>query len=125
MEPTYGGNSGEPVPEVAAGDIKSVWEVGRRIQSEHPGCAVGASIYEMACTPGANIEATHYRASMLMMVQHGAPELLEPWTKNDQLDDVVFRAIGEVPMEWMGVGKPRKGLPFDVEDFLRRVREAA
>jgi hypothetical protein len=28
-------------------------------------------------------------------------------------------------MEWMGVGIVRQGPPFDFEDFMRRVREAA
>jgi hypothetical protein len=36
----------------------------------------------------------------------------------------VFRAAAEIPMEWMGVGIVRRGLPFDPDDFLRRVREA-
>jgi hypothetical protein len=53
------------------------------------------------------------------------PLCLEPWTKEDQLDDVVFRAAAQIPMEWIGVGITRRGLPFDFDDFMRRVREAA
>jgi hypothetical protein len=59
------------------------------------------------------------------MLRRAVPQTLEPWTNEDQLDDVVFSAISEVPMERMGVGVVRQGLPFDVEDFMRRVREAA
>jgi hypothetical protein len=61
---------------------------------------------------------------MIGMVQHVAPEILEPSTKEEQLDDVGFHAIAEVPMEWMGVGIVRDGWAFDFEDFVRRVREA-
>ena len=40
---------------------------------------------------------------MMWVVEHASPEALAPWTKDERLDDAVFRAIAEVPMEWMGV----------------------
>jgi hypothetical protein len=57
------------------------------------------------------------------MLQHIAPEIMEPLVK-DKLDAVLV-AIAEIPMEWIGVGIHREGLPFNFEDLMRRVREAA
>jgi hypothetical protein len=51
--------------------------------------------------------------------------VFEPWTKDGELTEPVFRAAAQVPMEWIGVGVVRQGLPFDLEDFMRRVSGAA
>ena len=121
------GRAGEPVSTVDPKDVKAVWELSIDFEREHPGRpgAVGIEIFKAACSPGANIQAIIHRTQMLWVVQHASREALAPWTKDDQLADEVFRAIATVPMEWMGVGVPRQGLPFDADDFLRRVREAA
>jgi hypothetical protein len=51
------------------------------------------------------------------------PELLKPWTKDGELTETVFKSAAKIPMEWIGENL-RHGLPFDVEDFMRRVSEA-
>ena len=38
-------------------------------------------------------------------------------TKDGELTDPVFRAGAQVPMEWIGVGVVRQGLPLDLEDL--------
>jgi hypothetical protein len=126
------GPPGAPVPKVDAEDVKAVWLLGRDIQARHPAKAgelrahaVGIEIFKAACKPGANIPAVSYRGMMLGMLIRHAPEQLAPWLKEGNPDDAVFRAIAQVPMEWMGVGIVRNGLPFDTEDFMRRVNEAA
>jgi hypothetical protein len=121
------GRAGEPVSTVDPKDVKAIWILSSDYEKEHPGKsgAVGVEILKSVCSPGANIAAITYRAQMMWVVEHASPEALAPWTKDERLDDAVFRAIAEVPMEWMGVGAPRHGLPFDVDDFLHRVREAA
>jgi hypothetical protein len=121
------GRAGEPVSTVDPKDAKAVWKLSREFEREHPGRpgAIGVEVFRGACSPGANIPAIAYRLQMMWAVQHVSPEALAPWIKENQLADGVFRAIAEVPMEWIGVGSPRQGLPFDVDDFLRRVREAA
>jgi len=120
------GGAGEPVPTVDPEDVKAVWELFSDFEREHPGRpgAVGIEIFKRACSPGADIQAIIYRTQMMWVVRHASPEALAPWTKDDRLDDAVFRAIAETPMEWMGVGVPRQGLPFDADDFIRRLREA-
>jgi hypothetical protein len=55
------------------------------------------------------------------MLQYVAPHMFEPRTKDGELTEPVFRAAAQVPMEWIAVGVVRKGPPFDVEDFMRRV----
>jgi hypothetical protein len=71
---------------------------------------------QFACT----FEAIGYRTMILWMAHHAMPEALAPWTIENQLGDVVFRAIAEVPMEW--IDGPREGLAFDIEDFMRRAQ---
>jgi hypothetical protein len=121
------GRAGEPVSTVDPKDVKAVWELSSDFEREHPGTpgAVGIEVFKSVCSPGADIPAITYRAQMMWVVQHASPEALAPWTQDSQLTDAVFRAIAEVPMEWVGVGVSRQGLPFDADDFLRRVREAA
>ncbi len=48
-----------------------------------------------------------------------AAHQLEPWTKDGQLDDAIFRATAKARMEWMRVGIVRKGFPMDMGEFLR------
>ena len=37
--------------------------------------------------------------------------------------DAVFLTAAQIPMEWLGQ-QVRQGLPFDADDFVRRVSEA-
>jgi hypothetical protein len=124
VPPSFGGKPGEPVPQVDPQDVKTLWEMSQETERRHPGvqAATGVAVLEQVCKPGANIRAVTYRSSMIWVLRHSAPEVLEPWTKEDQLDDVIFRTMAEIPMEWIGVGVSRQGLPFDVEDFVRRLR---
>ena len=116
--PLFGGVAGEQVPAADSEDVKAAWALTREVEKTHPGrqVGIGTEIFERTCRPGADIQAVFYRASMITMLLRVAPEL------QDQLD-AVFRAAAEIPMEWMGVGTPRRGFPFDAEDFMRRVRE--
>jgi hypothetical protein len=52
------------------------------------------------------------------------PESLAPWTTDEELHEAVFRVAADIPMEWLG-REERKGLPFDLDEFLRRVRGGA
>jgi hypothetical protein len=121
----WGGAAGEPVPPVDPEDVKSVWELSQEVVKEHPGqqVAIGLHGFKARCKPGTDISAVTYRAGMIGILQRAAPAIMEPLI-NDKLD-AVFLAAAEIPMEWLGVGIVRHGLPFDADDFLRRVREAA
>ena len=135
----FGGVPGEPVAQVDPEDVRAVWKLGlgRSMESGHSGGqrAIGVEVCRAACKPGADISAVCYRGMMLGLVTRHAQEQLAPWVNQaevnqaevnqGEMDDAIFRAIAEVPMEWMGVGIVRHGPPFDFEDFIRRVREAA
>lgn len=124
--PPFGGKPGEPVPKVGPDDVKAVWEVYQEVAKAHPGeqVAVGWEYIKHTCTPGADVSAVAYRTAMLRILAAHADEHLTPWIHNGELDGALFRAAAQTPMEWIGVGVERQGLPFDLEEFLRRAREA-
>jgi hypothetical protein len=119
--PRFGGKPGEPVPAVDPEDVKTVWQIGRDVEVNHPGkdVAVGVNVMKQVCKPGADIEAVSYRAGFAWLISQIAPEHLARFTREGQLDDAVFRAAAKVPAEWMGVGIVRQGPPFDLNEFLR------
>jgi hypothetical protein len=122
--PFFRGPAGEPVPQVAPEDIKAVYGVCEDVARRHPGeqVGIGKGIFEHACKPGANVAAVVYRAGMLrILVQHG-DENLTAWMNRGEPGDALFRAAAQIPMEWIGVGVDHEGLPFDVDDLLRRLQ---
>jgi hypothetical protein len=124
----FTGAPGEQVPQVDPEDVRALWKLGlgRSMESGHPGGqrAIGVEVCKSVCKPGADISAVCYRGMMLGLITRHAQEQLAPWINQGEMDDAIFRAIAEVPMEWMGVGIVRHGPPFDFEDFIRRVRAA-
>jgi hypothetical protein len=118
------GRAGEPVPEANPADVKAVWEIGQESVKHHPegGVAIGMEIFRGACKPGADVPAVTYRTQQLGMLKMIWPDVMNPLLQDKP--EAVFKATAEMPLEWMGVGIDRGGLPFDPDDFLRRVREA-
>jgi len=123
--PTFGGQPGTPVPEVDPADIKTAYTVHSELQARHPGksVATGMELFQRLCSPGANLPAVSYRTATIQLLEMISPDLLSEWRKNGQIDDRVFRAAASIPLQWQKVGVVRQGLPFDAEDFMRRVRE--
>ncbi len=119
--PNFGGEPGTSVPEVEPEDVRAVWEQGRDLPARYPGqqVATGGCVLESICKPNADIQAVAYRAGMLSLMTSFAAQQLEPWTKDGQLDDAIFRATAKARMEWMRVGIVRKGFPMDMDEFLR------
>jgi hypothetical protein len=118
--PLFGGQPGEPVPEVNPEDLKALWQEQQRIEARHPGklVATGRGVAEQICQPGADIQALGYRAGMVWLLSQIARERFSVFTKDDQPIDSVFRAAAKVPVEWMGEGITSQA-PFDVDEFLR------
>ncbi|HET8826668.1 MAG TPA: hypothetical protein VFM77_16125 [Terriglobales bacterium] len=123
--PSFGGQPGEPVPEVDPEDLKATWEFQQELQAQHPGeqVGMGASLAQSICKPGADIQAVGYRSSMIWMITRIVPEQIAPFLNNGQPTDAVFRAAAKVRLEWMGVGIVRQDPPFDVNEFLRLCAE--
>jgi len=122
--PSFGGNSGEPVPDVDPEDLKTIWQLARDVQARHPGqnVATGLELVKAVCKPGANVQAVGYRSSMIWLLNQFGQERLAPWVKDEQVSDAVFRTMATIPMEWVG-HTPREGLPFDVEEFFSRLSQ--
>ncbi len=122
--PLFGGNAGEPVPEVDPHDLNTIWQLGRDLQARQPGqqVATGFDLMKAICKPGANVHAVWYRSSMIWMLNQFAQEQLAPWVNDEQVSDAVFQTMATIPMEWIGHAE-RNGLPFDVEEFFRRLKE--
>ncbi|QNI33097.1 hypothetical protein H7849_03720 [Alloacidobacterium dinghuense] len=59
---------------------------------------------------------------MIRLLNEFAQEQLAPWIKDEEVSDAVFRTMATIPMEWIGHTE-REDLPFDVEEFFRRLRE--
>ena len=123
--PPFGGKPGQPVAPVDPDDLKAVWRVYRETEMSHPGQRVGIcmDIIARECKIGADVQAVVYRIMMLQLIQHVAAKQLAPWTKEGELSEPVFLTAAQIPMEWFG-GEERQGLPLDVEEFFRRVRDA-
>ena len=64
--------------------MKAVWEVGQELGQEasqrHPEgqCAIGVNLLKTHRKPGANISAVTFPSGMIGMLQHVAPEIMEP-----------------------------------------------
>jgi hypothetical protein len=119
------GEPGELVPEVDFADIKAMWDFMQDTKKRRPEWegrfAIGAGVYQSVCSPGADIRAVSYRLSILGMVGH----LLEPVYSGGQFTEAALKAAAKVEMNWLPVGVPQKGFPFDVIEFLARARAEA
>jgi hypothetical protein len=101
--------------------LKTFWQETRKLQAKFPGRQVSFSPRAIAKT-GLNAPAAWYRSSMIFALNQVAQEQLSPWIKDEEVSDAVFRTMATIPMEWIGHAE-REGLPFDVEEFFRRLRE--
>jgi hypothetical protein len=117
------GNPGEPVAEVDPDDLKTFWQEIRNLPASDPGQHVSIGFEpKVISKPGANAHAVWYRSSMILVLNQLAQEQLAPWLKDEEVSDAVFQTMATIPMEWIGHTE-REGLPFDVDDFFRRLSE--
>jgi hypothetical protein len=121
----FSGAPGTSVPQVDPSDVKAAWVLAQETKKAHPDnvVGVGEEIFEARCTPGANVQAVFYRTNMIGLLQLVMPELVNPLVQAKL--NAVFQTAATIPMEWMESGIVRRDLPFDADDFVRRVREAA
>lgn len=121
--PSFLGNEGEPVAEVHPDDLKSYWQEVRKLREKFSGQQVSVGIRaETVGKLGSDPRAVWYRSGMIWILSRSAQERLSPWIENGEVSDAVFRTMATIPMEWIGHTE-REGLPFDVDEFFRRLRE--
>jgi len=118
------GARGNNVTAVNPDDLRKVWTVMRDLESRTPAGqtgSLGSGLYERACSPGANVVAVWYRASMLEVLQMLPGSPLTPWSHGDNLDDAVFQIAATFPMKKLPIGLVKDGLPFDVQKLVKQI----
>jgi len=115
------GNLEGPIPPVDPADLRNVWQMQREVQARPPGEHIGSAIelYKDACSPGANVGAVWFRASLLGILEMLG--ILKPWIHEGVMSDAVFKVAAVFPVKSMPVGVPQQELPFDVEEFMKQV----
>ena len=118
---------GDEIAAVNPDDLRKVWKMMCDVQARTPGqgVSIDKGMYLGECSPGANVMAVWYRASMLGILQMLPEPPLAPWTHNGGLDDAVFQVAAAFPIKNMGVGIVHQGLPFDMQEFLKQLQAAS
>jgi hypothetical protein len=119
----FTGKAGEPVPVVDAADIRAMWNYGRELNSQNGGRGVGVEVdvWKQVCQPGADIRAVSHRYMMLWFLER---MLRAAWT-GGELSENAFKVAARMDLNWMPVGVPSNGLPFNLEEFLVRTQVEA
>ena len=120
--PMFGDKPGEPVPQVDPEDFRAVWRYFKdsRLRSGQASQQV-PTFFGRSANPVRTLRHSVTAMMLSVMIRH-TQELLAPWNREGELDDAVFSAAAATPIGWIGVGTEHQGLPFDVEDFMRRIR---
>lgn len=112
------------IVSVEPSDLKNVWKMGEELREQHglkEHGSIDPKIFAAVCSPGANVMALWYRASMLGVIvqQTGllAPEL------PDDARDVVFNVAARFPIKQMEPGIVYDGLPLDVQAFVEQIED--
>ena len=110
------------VPAVKPEDLKSVWQLFADSEARTPGqsVAVGDTVFRSVCSPGADVFSVWYRVPMQAAVLRMRPDLLS----DVRLNGSVFEVAATFPMERMPTGVVRQELPFDVEEFMKKIGQA-
>jgi hypothetical protein len=122
-----GGNPGGDVPIVDAADLESVSNLYRDVASRattrqsESNPAIGIELLKQVCSLGADVPAVAYRYMMLQLLGHVSGLEEAPWRRLGQLNQSVLKVAARIPMKWMEVGSPQRGLPFDVDSFFLEV----
>lgn len=96
-------------------------DVQRQDRAQSGATFIDIRSFQHVCSPGANVMAVWFRVSMLEAMKVMTPDMLAPWTHNNDLDDVVFQVAATFPMKKMQVGVVHDGPPFDVEEFVKQI----
>jgi hypothetical protein len=128
-------NGEELVPTVDPADMHAAWQVYRESEQRRPGeqIAIGRSVFQHVCSPGADISSVTYRTTNLLLlfhIAHDVPDVpdaekLLKWENDRELEPRLFEVMSKIPLKWLPKEGTHNGLPFDVDDFIRQVEEAA
>lgn len=106
--------AGAAVPPVSKDDLKLLHDVCVQMTKRYSGKdgVITLEVMARTCDPDANLAAVWLRHSRLrMLVRKG---FLADWQHGTELDDAVYRVAATIPM---------RGIEFDLQMFVRRLRE--
>ena len=118
------GARGNDVAAVNPDDLRNAWTMMRDLLAlalAGQSGSICSGLYEGACSPGANVVAVWYRATILGVLQMLPGNPLTPWPHEGDLDDAVFQISATSPMKKLPVGLVKNGLPFDVQDLVKQI----
>src|SRR5882762_10436199 len=81
------GARGNDVAAVKPNDLRNLWTMMRDLQARAQAGQSGtisSGLYERACSPGANVVAVWYRASILGVLQTLPGNPLTPWSRSEE-----------------------------------------
>jgi hypothetical protein len=86
--------------------------------------SIGVDFYKRACSPQADVGAVFSRVSVLGRVQHEAEagHFRFPWIHDGEPEEVVFKIVASIPMVELQPGVVQEGLPIDVEELIRQIK---
>src|SRR6266478_8541295 len=119
------GARGTDVAAVNPNDLRNVWTMMRDLQAHAQAGqsgSISSGLYESACSPGANVVAVWYRASILGVLQMLPGNPLTPWSHGGELDDAVFQIAATFPMKKLPIGLVKNGRPLDVQELVKQIR---
>lgn len=123
LDMIFGGDSqSSTVPSVDPTDIRSVWTMQKKNQALFPGeqIMMPAEAYKQACQDGADVQAVLERVAQIGILRIAGA--LEAWLQDGMPNDAVFEVAATIPMSRMQVGVVYNKMPFDVEEFVKRVQ---
>lgn len=106
------------VPEVLPDDLKKVWELGQEVRARNPGGKVAIGFASLL-PQIEDIQSVCYRGSMLGMFLHiVGKEVLAPWLKDGQPNEMLLRVAAGIPMKRWTPGVIHHTLPFDMDALM-------
>jgi len=118
------GARGNDVATVNPNDLRIVWTMMHDLEARAlagQSGSISSALYESVCSPGANVVAVWYRASILGVLQMLPGNPLAPWLDEGLLDEAVFQIAATFPMKKLPVGLVKNGLPFDVQELVKQI----
>jgi hypothetical protein len=108
------------IAAVEPSDLKSVFKMQQAMEPAEPSVTtIFSDPYERVCSPGADVFAVWYRASMLGFLAKSVGLL--PPEMPSEVRDVVFSVAAKFPMQRMELGVQYQGMPMDVDGFVKQI----
>lgn len=119
----FGAGWGDFVPKVMPSDLRIVSRMMRKFQTDNPSVcgAISGDLFKRQCSAGVDVFAVWMRAAMLETLLRLRPEMLTSHVNDGEFDEAVLQVAATISMKNIRTGTTHQGLPFDAEEFMRRL----